>query len=249
MIINVHTWHRRLLLKLTVRTTHPQSIGIFLIDRNKPKRFYYKAVSDLQDAGEHVIEIPMPQTPGILSVYLYDADTGREPDIQVKVTKHKLHTKEHLLSRAARRRLKFLMDFAADAKYIPANKVVTDFDRKIYYYDTITNPDGSKEITPARVDDQRGDIDVGKQKIEICSIYTLTFILTHEDAHSHENEEFYNEFEADKKGLITYLYSGHPSNQAMYSMTKIFNETELNMQRAAALEQYIAEFNETGEIR
>ena len=255
MILNVNTFGRNLLIAIKVSATKlPMRLGIYAVDRMNPDVFYFKQTCELTKPY-HSLDMEFPLTPRKLSFVLWDESTGilREPEISAAIETKPLKTLSRLLTHNDRTWTEFAGKLATNLRKLKPGQKVRGAGHTVYIFDVIKNLRGEPEATPARTDLNSDDIEVSKDVLLPCSVYSALCILDHEKAHNKFHKDVINlgdqhEFEADKEGLKIYLYSGFPCSQAIFAFTKIFTDTPVNNERTAASDEYIDEFKQTGRI-
>jgi hypothetical protein len=124
--------------------------------------------------------------------------------------------------------------FAEKAGYIQAGGKVYEYDPAlnkdgyyIVYSDSVKDRKTGKHIeTPASVGSKSGVIEVSKSHFIKYTVPMRMFILCHE--WSHHILDTRSEFKADEKAVDLYLSQGFPEIEAIYSLTKVFDNKSVN---------------------
>jgi len=228
-------------ITFTIRCEKPCRIKLKGFDgTGKKNTVYFDTCYGKTDApfrGIKKISIKMPLTPKVLWVNIYDELTNSDQGVTLLDTQFKRLTTKGLWyeSEYTRRFLEFAKSFAEQAGYLEAGgrpyyaKGLGD--RYIIKYSNSikSRRTGKHEETPARIGSKTGVIEASAQHFRKYSIPVRMMILCHE--WSHHILDTRSEFVADKKGLQMYLDMGFPDIEAMYAITKVFDNFAINSEK------------------
>ncbi len=242
------------ILELTVETKSPQKIRVRVSDRNKDNTVYTNRFHTIN--GSFKFFIRMPQSPPNATISVFNEAIGNKPPnadntFRVVSCKPKPFNNNKMKvwewkNKDVKSFVEFAQEFSENAGILSAGRsIYTSNDGKfrIDYVDVIT--DGDKALnTPARINREKGIIDIAKDKFIGYTIPMRFAILCHEFSHFYLNKVKDDEVEADLNALLIYLGMGYPRVEAYQAFTKVFigSPSDLNKERIDKINQFITNF-------
>jgi len=241
-------------LMFDIKTAFPKKMYIKVADAEKPKTIFTNRSCKIDSQEGIFVRMPISPKRAVVTI-MSEEEIGGGQDKNYKVVdakklplKRKLTSFNHA-NPTIQKFVKFAEQFSAKAGYISAKgSIYTSDDGKfrIDYLDDITDENGRRIKTPARISRNEGIIEVSKVKFEKYTIPMRMAILLHEFSHFYLNTDMANETEADLNGLIIYLGLGYPRIDAYNVFTQVFSTSanELNVNRMKIIDDFIRNFEE-----
>jgi hypothetical protein len=251
MIYKVPTRYEEMTLLIQIRTNNPETIRIKVVDEDQPNTVFtdrYRTIN-----GESVFFVRLPVSGNNSLVYVFNEKNGNLPIGQddslevISITKKELDKKLDVIDLSnplVKSFVNFATRFSYNAGSLPSGTYTSD-DKKfiIRYLNTITE-NGREQTTPARIDIDRGIIEVSKRQFLEFTIPNRMAILLHEFSHVYLNDNVDDEVEADLNGLLIYLGLGYPRVEAFEVFAKTFMNapTQQNKDRFDKIKNFIDNF-------
>lgn len=241
-------------LLLNVFTKQEQPIRIIVRDKFNKNTKYIDKTDKV--TGEGKFYLRMPLMPRNAELIIFNEKNGNKPegvDRSFKAGKTKLVDLKRKLNcfdysnPVIKNFVEFAEEFSQNASKISAGKSVytsNDGEFVIEYFDDITDSNGRKLNTPARISQKEGVIQISKNKFLNYTIPMRMIILLHEFAHFYLNKDMSNETEADLNALLIYLGLGYPRFEAFYAFLKVFynSPSPENKERYEYIHKFIQDF-------
>ena len=251
MIYNIPTRYEEMTLVIKVKTYSPENIRIKVIDGEQPNTSFTNRTKVVD--GETIFYVRMPVSGQNSLVYVYNEKNGNKSKGEdnsfdvISITKEQLDKKMDVIdfnNPLVKSFINFATRFSYNAGTLPSGNYVSDDKRfMIRYLNTITDM-GKEQTTPARIDIDRGIIEVSKKHFIEFTIPNRMAILLHEFSHVFLNDNVDDEVEADLNGLLIYLGLGYPRIEAFEVFAKTFMNapTNQNKQRFDKIKNFIDNF-------
>lgn len=199
--------------------------------------------------GKKEFSIKLPLSPEVLHIKAFDEATKTDLHIALTDVKIKPLVKKGLWkeSKYTKGFLTFATSFCEKAGYLPLKtyNVGGDNGYFIIFDDVVRNRKTKQYVeTPASVGGKTGVVMISKKHFDDFTIPMRVMIMCHE--WSHHILQTMSEYEADKKGLQLYLDMGFPEIEAVYSLTKVFNNGAINgekIRRAEIVKNFIVNYS------
>jgi hypothetical protein len=249
MMYQLSTRKRAVTVRLHLETLKPENIRIMAFDRSRPDTYYVNRGGQVR--GKRVFELPLPQSPDKLDVFVYNAANGPQSrDDSFRVTNVDIvpvKTYQLWLKDKDKEFIDFAQAFADNAGHLQPGVYGSDTGKfKIRYYDIIRDHKTGRPIgTPARISNSTGVIEVAKNAFAKYTVPMRMAILFHEYAHYNVNDDMTSEIQADLNGLYFYLGLGYPRIEAHKAFLTVFSnaDTAQNEQRYQVIKNYIYKFD------
>lgn len=249
--------YEKLTLKLTIKTSKPERMRIIVKDAKKPNTYYTNRVAMVNGTQSFFIKMPISPQKCLIQVYNEKRGNLRKGEDQsFKIeSKQVLPLNEQLHIHKWKNPLiksfvKFAQQFSNNAGILPAGGAVYQSDDrrfKIVYLDRIIDEQGKVRQTPARINQDKGIIEIAQSKFIHYTVPMRMMILMHEFAHFYMNGRMADEIEADLNALIIYLGIGYPRIEAYQAWTQVFAnaDTPGNRARLKVIDNFIEKFDRT----
>jgi len=224
MLVPVPTYQKRCRITIGIYAKEPFELGINAFDATRHSTSYFRRKVQFKSPGYREITIPLPISPEVLSVRLYDkkkhhydADTFQVEKFDLlELPLAEVWAEPHMHDFIA-----FAQGFCEKAGYTHTGFHHSDDYRfLIHYLPEITDQFGQVMVTPARVNRVTGRHQVSQVLFEQFTIPVRLFILLHE--RHHFTIPTREEKPADLEALKLYLDLGYPTIEAVYAMTQVF---------------------------
>lgn len=228
----------------------PMSLRFIVEDQKKPYTKYADRVVEKIKSGDEIrIKLPMPVTPMISRVLIYNPANGvlkptisngkeiesdktfqviQKSEEPVRSRLNVFDTKNYKL----REFIRFATRFSEDCGILATNATYTSQSGtfRIDYVDAITgyvkDRQGKLQFTifktPCRINKEFGIIQVSKNFFKDYTVGQRLLILLHEYAHFYKNTDPSNEFQADANAILIFLGLGYSKYDAVNGFTKVF---------------------------
>ena len=227
MIIPVPSKGRRFVIRLGIVAREPLVIGIRANDPTRRNTHYFRRKVAFKVVAKDApayrkIEIPMPLSPELLEVEIYNKDTGDDEGFFVETFEVGPMPPAQLWAKPdIHRFIDFAQKFAQKAGYARTGfHQDRDAEFLLQYLPQIKDATGRTMVTPARTHRATGRHQVSKELFRQFTIPIRFFILLHERAHFTLPTR--EEKPADLEALKIYLELGFPKIEAVYAATKVF---------------------------
>lgn len=199
-------------------------VRIVGIDADAPETVYIDRNRHV--SGTTVLRIPLPLAPSKLAVACV---SDEKVSMRLKILPLRLQPIS--LEPEMWSFLDFVANISKYASYLPESYLSDAqeenfalFADALYKHDT-----GEPSYSPARVSKKTGDMELNRLKLQSYTVPMRFFIMLHERAHY----ELYtsNEFKCDTWASRLYLQLGFSPLEAVYAMTKVFQDNERNVAR------------------
>lgn len=241
MIIPIPSNGQRFRLRIGIRAFQPLSLVVKGYDTEHANSYYFRRRVPFKPSlfknelnGYKEFSIPMPLSPKLLIVELYNRAYGDDEDFIIeKFEVEKLEPSEVWAEPEIHRFIQFAQSFAEKAGYLRTgfyDSKSKDF--LIEYLPVIKDQNGYPLITPARTNRLTGRIQVSRMHFEKYSIPIRIFILLHERFHFQIPTR--KERPADLAALKIFLDLGFPETEAIYAATKIFLDHSISTSKKHA---------------
>lgn len=242
------------IIVLTVQTNSPQKIRVVVTDRNKANTVYTNRYNTVN--GKYSFYIRMPQSPPKATISVFNEANGNQlPNVDksfrvlsARPTPFKSNKMKvwEWKNEDVKEFVKFAQKFSEEAGYLSAGRSIYYSDNgkfRIDYVDVIAD-NGQPLNTPARIDKDKGIIEIAKDKFSRYTIPMRMAILLHEFAHFNLNKVQDDEIEADLNALLIYLGMGYPRVEAYQAFTSVFikSPSMLNKERIDEINKFITNF-------
>jgi len=239
-------------LKIVVETFAKEKIWIKVRDTNRKNTYYTQRYSFVD--GKQSFFVYMPQAPEDASVIVYNAENGllRNDDSfkVLEVTAMPLKLPPLKASKKTKSFIKFAQEFSDECGYLSASPNGDTYKSnngkfRIDYFDIIrSHQTGKVVMTPARISQISGKIEVSAEQFRKYTIPMRMAILLHEYAHYYLNKNPSNESEADINGLKLYLQIGYPKIDVYNVFLNVFKRSpsEQNKDRFKKLDAMVKRF-------
>lgn len=238
MITQIATYRKKCKILLEVETTTSRNIIIVGFDNSKKNTEYF--FRQMQVNGRQNYEFYLPQSPNILTVYIFDKDTKDDTTYKViSLTKANLPLNPYLVDIYTKDFLDFAEVFCNKCGYLSIGNY-TDKKRQflIKYLNEIIEEDTGHK-TPSRIHKKDNHIQVAKKDFIEFTIPMRMAIICHEYSHNFLNNDMNNEIASDLNGLKLYINLGYPYIEGVYAFSRIFDDTPENRARLSAIVDYL----------
>ncbi|GAA0892641.1 hypothetical protein GCM10009122_23200 [Fulvivirga kasyanovii] len=226
MIIPVPSKGKRFVIRLGIAAWMPVAVGIRAYDPTRPNTHYFRrkvAFKGITDGTAfRGIEIPMPLSPELLEVEIYNKQTDDDEGFSIEKFEVEPMPPAQLWAKPDMHRfIEFAQKFAQRAGYARTGfHQDRDAEFLLHYLPEITDAIGRTMVTPARTHRATGRHQVSQKLFRQFTIPIRFFILLHERAHFTLPTR--EEKPADLEALKIYLELGFPKIEAVYAATKVF---------------------------
>lgn len=225
-MFRIPTYHNKLKLCFDVHVNGKASIIIVGYDEDSGTKYFWRRI---RIDGKEKVEIPMPLTPGILSVDVsYEHVEDKKPivrDVCLKPLRYRSVWSDDT------------QEFIDLAEYIVKNIGHLDageYPSRNGKFMIVVKNDIEVD-TPARIEQDWKFIEVSKDDFNNLTAYEGMVVLCHEYGHGFRNKNIEDEFEADRHGNDIYLALGYPKTEIMYTYENVFSDTHENRKRTKAV--------------
>lgn len=222
--------------KVRLLAHDPYKKGAIYIDR-------WKTISKNED-----LEIRLPKSPKHLMVLVKPESTHsliRVNDIKTKSLNQYPYCFKS--KKKVREFVKFAQEFAENLALLKPGSYYSDNGKfRIDLKPVITDDQTKKALlTPARISNINGRIEVSKKHFIKMTIPMRIAILLHEFAHFNLNKKQKDEVEADLNALKIYLGLGYPYVEAHKSFIHTFkeNQSAQNINRYKYIKKFVSDFD------
>jgi len=253
MNFRIQTKYEEMCLCVKIAVKTPTNIRIKIYDENKHKIIFTNRTKQVQSSEMFYIRMPITSDSVILSVYddrVGNLPKDKENNISiVSCDKQPLEKRMDVVdisNKSISEFVDFAQRFCFNSSYLSVNKSYQSDNGEfiIEYLDVITNHNGNKLTTPARISKSTGRIQVSKKSFDEYTIPMRFAILCHEFSHFYVNDDMDNESEADINGLLIYLGLGYPRIEGYEAFYKVFMDapSEANGKRFQRIDNFIRNF-------
>ncbi|TGV03632.1 hypothetical protein [Flavivirga rizhaonensis] len=225
MIIPIPSNKERLTITLNIEAYHPFQLGMRVYDPDHPNTYYFRRKSTfIEGKLKRELKIPLPVSPQLLELELYNKDTGDDYDFKIQNFEiEKMPSGKVWATDEQHRFLEFAIQFAQKAGYVPTGFYDSPNHEFLFQYlPSITDAFGKELITPARTHRKMPRVQISQRMFKSYSIPIRVAILAHEGCHWFLNTR--SQKTADLCGIKQYLDYGFPTIEAVYAVTKVFGQ-------------------------
>lgn len=241
MRYEINTNNKPCLIKIYLEVKAPQRISIAGYDNDPQHANTVYFVRSKQVNGKEClkqpIEIPMPLTPGKLTLEIGQENGAFGSYINiVKIDVADMPTTTVVFPKDVLEYYNFIKTYCEQAGW-PSTKVPSFYVSKDENYVIWAKENLDGDGTPARVNRRTGVVKVNLEKFLSFTVYMRIFIMLHEFIHY--SEQTTDETRCDLGALRIYLGMGYPKSEANYAMTKVFDNSPEALKRVGILHNYL----------
>jgi len=217
---------------------------LFIVGFDEKKRDseYFKRIMPTQ-RGINRYEFNMPLSPPVLTVIIFDLQTGFQkiPTHWKKVNFYQttLPQVQTNFDKKTREFIKLNNEFCQNAGWIPANR--TYYDQPNKYFEFVYLPNIEGDYTPARIHKTEDFIQISQKQFRRLTIPNRWLINSHEYSHNFVNDNRDSEKESDINGMALYLSQGFPYIEGIYTFTRILSDSPYSEERIEFIYNFLNE--------
>ena len=248
---------KSVLLEFFVDVAKPTEVLVEVVNPNKQFTKYTSRKHRIGGNGQKFF-VRMPQTPNhVLLIVTPKVRNGAEmydTSLEVKNVKvsplYKALNEKKWKNDTVRNFIDFAQKFSENAGILSSRNSIYVSDNwqfRIDYLDELLDSKGRATRTPARIDGNKGIMQLNKSRFINYTVPMRMGILLHEFSHFYVNEDIENELEADENAMLIYLGLGYPQIDGLLAFNEIFtaSPSELNYQRWQKLKEFSEKFEKT----